>query len=113
MNPPLRRTSEGLVISGNRVTFWVGILTLVGLLIGGITGVVRALAPSREEYVQQETKLSTHMHDDSMTHREIMAHDAFQDSVITRQGRDNHELGCYNAGYPPALCGDVQIPRKR
>lgn len=107
--PPFRKTSEGLLVTTGSLKFTAAVITLLGSLVVGAIGAVRFLdrtrnAPSREEFVD-------HVRADSLLHVKQAAHDAFQDSIMTQQARDNHGVVCYVYRNPKPFCDGLPAPR--
>ncbi len=100
----VRRTPDGIVVTGKTIRFGILVVGAIGMLLGGIIAAVRFVDRAGDSVPRQE--FADHIRADSTFHAGQSFHDTFQDSTIAQQGRDYHALTCYVWRNPLPFCRD-------
>jgi hypothetical protein len=100
----MQRTADGLVINFRSLRFVALIGSLAVVAITGMAGAVRFVDQSRD--APTRTEFDAHVRADSEIHAKQSVHDAFQDSLISQQSRDNHGVVCFVYHNPLPFCAD-------
>lgn len=100
----VQRTPDGFIVTKNQVKLATLVIAAVASLLTGVVAAVRFIDRAADSVPRQEFALFTHA--DSEVHAAQRIHDAFQDSVLSQQGRDNHAVTCYVYRNPLPFCSD-------